>query len=95
MPKDNGGSLRSPASKQDTRPTPDQMYLAEMIDRRWDTTEITVAGIQRLNTRYGLNLVTSAMRSLHGFPPDGVLLHPYPYLEAICQRTEAERGVTA
>jgi hypothetical protein len=88
----NGGSLRSPiqTKAEDRRPTPDQLYLAEMIDRRWDTTEITIAGIQRLNTRYGVVLVTGAMRSLHGFPPPGELLHPYPYLETICKRTEEE-----
>ena len=73
-------------SLTDTRPTPDQMYLAEMIDRRWDTTAITVAGIQRLNTRYGVVRVTEAMREMHGFPPPGAVLKPYAYLQTICER---------
>ena len=73
-------------SLTDTRPTPDQMYLAEMIDRRWDTTAITVAGIQRLNSRYGVVRVTAAMREMHGFPPPGPVLRVYPYLETIIKR---------
>ena len=111
--KEQGGSLRSPASKmdqegaelvsklddvyteprkiQDTRPTYDQLYLAEMIDRRWDTTEITMAGIQRLNSRYGVQIVQQAMRELHGFPPSSTLVaRPYPYLETVCRRMQEE-----
>jgi hypothetical protein len=70
----------------DPRPTPDQMYLADKIDTAWDTTEITPAGIVRLNQRYGVEAVTAAMRSLHGFPPPSKVLKPYAYLEAICRR---------
>lgn len=71
---------------EDMRVTNDQLYLAEQIDRRWDTTEITIAGIQRLNSRYGVVRVTEAMREMHGFPPPGPVLRVYPYLETICRR---------
>jgi hypothetical protein len=70
----------------DTRPTFDQMYLAERIELLHDTNEITIAGIQRLNTRYGVAIVTQAMRTVRGFPPATKIEHPYPYVENIARK---------
>lgn len=88
MSQEQGGSLRSPASNEatDTRPTFDQLYLAERIELDANTAEITIAGIQRLNTRYGVGIVTQALRTVRGFPPETPVLHPYPYVENIARK---------
>jgi hypothetical protein len=84
---DGASKTEAPILKRDTRPTYDQCYLAGRIDERYGTNEVTIPGIQRLNTRYGVLVVQQAMRELHGFPPLVKVLKPYAYLEAmICGR---------
>lgn len=91
----NGGSLRSPSSKKDRRPTPDQMYLAAKLngDGMWvapdgsssaaDLHAITPAALQKWNNVYGVIRVTEALRVAWGFPPLDGIENPFAYVAAI------------
>jgi hypothetical protein len=63
----------------DTRPTHDQIYLAERINQDAAQGHLSVPAIQRLNNRYGPAAVTVALRMLRGFPPEK-LTSAYAYL---------------
>lgn len=80
----------SPTASFPTRPTPDQVYLAERIRDTWGPTKgnLTIPALQRLNDRWGVTVVTDAMRSLHGFPPEDAVKSPFAYVEAICKQGE-------
>ncbi len=75
------------AARPSTRPTPDQTYLAERICESWGVTRghLAHAAVQKLNQKYGVEAVTSALRSLRGFPPEEAVQSPYAYIEAICK----------
>jgi hypothetical protein len=72
-------------SKQDLRPTYDQLYLMDKINDAAEKPSLTIAAVQRLNTRYGVAVATSAMRMLRGFPPEAPLLSGYAYVEKLCR----------
>jgi uncharacterized PurR-regulated membrane protein YhhQ (DUF165 family) len=56
------------------------VYLASRLS---DTLSIRV--LQRLNTRYGVTVVTDAMRCLHGFPPEIAVRSTYAYIVGIIE----------
>jgi hypothetical protein len=78
---------KAKAPKAATRPTEDQVYLATKITETWGTAKgtITIAGLQKLNDRYGVSVVSDALRSLRGFPPEEAVQSPFAYVEAICK----------
>jgi hypothetical protein len=78
--------VKSAGKPASTRPTEDQTYLAGKLTEAWSVgpKHLGPAAIQRLNTRFGVQAVTSALRSLHGFPPEEAVKSPYAYLVAIC-----------
>lgn len=65
----------------------DQLYLAERISTVWGK-ELTPAALQKLNLMFGRVVVTTALRSLHGFPPT-VVRDPYAYLRTVCKAVSA------
>jgi len=76
-------------NRPDTRPTPDQTYLATKIAQAWDIKTLTPAAMQRLNTAHGVAAVTSAMRQVHGFPPEVAIRSAFAYIDSICKAQEA------
>lgn len=80
-------SENHPKKRPPSRPTEDQVYLAGRIIEAWGLkpTALGMPAIQKLNSRYGIEPVTSAMRELHGFPPDGGLLAPFAYIDTVCK----------
>lgn len=66
-----------------SRPTIDSIYLAERINERWDTHNLSPAAIQKLVNAYGDRAVEDALRALHGFPPEDAVRSPYAYLETM------------
>ena len=83
-PSEDGPLLPSVARIEDTRPTPDQLYLAEKISDLAPQGRITLAGLQRLNTLYGVSTVTDALRMTRGFPPSD-LRSAYGYVDKLCK----------
>jgi hypothetical protein len=88
--KGQGGSLRSPASKrQDRRPTPDELYLAQKLNGDAFDEEvtpghrITIPAIQKWNVLYGVERTTAALRTAWGFPPLLGIDNPFSYVAAI------------
>jgi hypothetical protein len=73
--------------KKDTRPTPDQMYLASRVSETAprSSARLSVRALQKLNTRYGVQAVTDALRCLRGFPPDVAVRSPYAYVVGIIE----------
>ena len=72
----------------DNRPTHDQIYLAEKVNDRYEGGSrglVTPAVLQRWNRRYGVVLVSDALRLLHGFPPGDQVRSPYAYLAHILE----------
>ena len=69
----------------ETRPTPDQMYLADRICQTAPQARLTPAALQKLNSEFGVRIVSDALRYVRGFPP-AELRSPYPYVRRICQR---------
>jgi hypothetical protein len=81
-------ALRTPGQESffasaQNRPTGDSMYLADRINARWNTDNLTPAAIQKLVTSYGVQLVEDKLRELHGFPPEEAIRSPYAYLETM------------
>ena len=78
-------------SKDDPRPTHDQIYLVEQIEALWQPRKgkLTIPGVVRLNQEFGVGAVTSALRQVHGFPPEEAIQSPYAYVSAILQAAEA------
>lgn len=68
-----------PTDGNPNQPSHDQIYLAERIG------DLSAGAIVKLNKAYGRLEVESAMRELHGFPPEERINSPFAYLEAICQ----------
>jgi hypothetical protein len=71
--------------KRDTRPTHDQLYLASVVSDLAPKGRISVRALQKLNTRYGVQAVTDALRCLRGFPPEVAVRSPYAYLVGIIE----------
>jgi hypothetical protein len=91
MRQEQGGSLRSPAPKQDRRPTADQLYLAQKLNGdRFDEGEaspvsyrITIPALQRWNIQYGIVKTTAALRTAWGFPPLEGIGNPFAYVDGV------------
>ena len=84
----SAGDIGKTGSKN--RPTHDQIYLAEKLNYYSDGGKrgfITPAAIQRWNMRYGVSLVSDALRQLHGFPPENEVISPYSYVAAILKNS--------
>jgi hypothetical protein len=62
----------------------DQIYLAEHIEQANGET-LSPAALQKLDSEYGTEAVTSALRRLHGFPPPEPIGSVYAYVESLCQ----------
>lgn len=76
------------------RPTDRQIYLAASIAGGWEAVgtkrgRITIAALQKLNTRYGVEVVSGALAELQGFPPAEAVRSAYAYVEAICKERAA------
>jgi hypothetical protein len=65
------------------KPTVDSIYLAQRIDERWDTHNLSPAALQKLVNAYGASALEDALRELHGFPPEEAIRSPYAYLETM------------
>lgn len=76
------------APKATTRPTDRQVYLAERITDAWGTKsgKLTLPALQRLNSRYGIDAVSSALGLLRQFDPSEAVRSPYAYVEEICKQ---------
>jgi hypothetical protein len=88
----NTAAKENPAEpKPNTRPTEDQTYLAQRITETWGATprNLGPAALQKLNTQFGVERVASALRLLHGFPPEQAVESPYAYVSAICEQEPA------
>lgn len=77
------------ASAAAPRPSEDHTYLANRINERWPGTagRLSAGALQRLANDYGLDALDSAIREMHGFPPDEVR-SPFAYLRQML----ADRG---
>lgn len=71
--------------RNDDRPTHDQLYLAGFFSVDAAQPRLGPAPLQRLNRRYGVGIVTEALRLMHGFPPEIAVRSQYAYLEGICR----------
>jgi hypothetical protein len=82
------GAAKSAATREkDERPTYDQIYLASRLNDVAPQGHLTIAGLQRLNTRYGVAAVVSAMRTLRGYTPEE-LHSAYAYLAAMLKEQQ-------
>lgn len=70
--------------KEDDRVDRDQLYLAERISAAWGKT-LSLSAVQRLNIMFGREIVITALRALHGFPPETKVRDPYAFVRAICE----------
>ena len=63
--------------------TDDQLYLMERINRDAEIklTDLTIAA---LNERYGIGVVTGALRYMRGFPPVDGIYSAKAYLKRMC-----------
>ena len=81
----------APTARKDRRPTPDQLYLASRLNGEAAFDEygekpkhrITPGAIQRWNLVFGVEAVSSAMRTAWGFPPLEGIENPYAYVLGI------------
>ena len=81
----------APTARKDTRPTPDQCFLAGRLNGRGlmpnstetKANEITIPAIQRWNVQYGVVHTTEALRVAWGFPPPSGISNPYAYVAGI------------
>jgi hypothetical protein len=64
----------------DRRPTHDQLYLADRLNENATESRLTPAAIQSLNIRFGVLVVTDALRYMRGFCSPAA---PFPYLVRI------------
>lgn len=78
---------KAKARAASSRPTEDQTYLAAKISDAWGLTNghLGPAAIQKLNTEYGIEKVSSSLRLLHGFPPEEAISSAYAYLVEMCR----------
>jgi hypothetical protein len=92
----NKAKAATPSKRQDRRPTPDQMYLAEKLngeaafdfDGEIDNAPnrahfITPAALQRWNLVFGIEATTGALRAAWGFPPLDGIANPFAYVVGI------------
>jgi hypothetical protein len=88
-------SRTGPRLEANPRPTHDQIYLLHSINERSvedPDRGLTPGNVYGWNRRYGVGLVTSVLRTLHGFPPLVAIKVPYRYVSAILAATEGEPG---
>jgi hypothetical protein len=86
----NKAKAATPSKRQDRRPTPDQMYLAEKLngeslfeDGEAASHAITPAALQRWNLVFGIEATTGALRAAWGFPPLDGIANPFAYVVGI------------
>jgi hypothetical protein len=80
-----GAANTAASTREDRRPTHDQLYLASRLSPE-DAGKLSPAAIQKLNNRYGPAAVTQALRLLRGFPPETEIRSLYAYLESVCKQ---------
>lgn len=80
-------TVREPKERPaaDFEPTDDQHYLSQRIVERWDAkpSSLSTSVLRRWNRTYGTEAVTSALRTVHGFPPSDGIDKPFAYLAAV------------
>lgn len=69
------------ADTNPNQPTHDQLYLGEKLD----DPSLTPGAIVKLNKAHGRARVESAMREMHGFPPEERVRSVFAYVDAICK----------
>lgn len=65
-----------------SRPNESQVYFAQRLN-------LTIPAVQKLNTKYGVEHVTEAMRQVHGSPPEGGVANVYAYVESVASFKKA------
>ena len=66
------------------RPSHDHVYLVSKINERWgEGGNLTMGAVQKFIGRYGYAETDSALRALHGFPPEEAVRSAYAYVDAI------------
>ena len=72
------------------RPTADEMYLLHKINERTEGRDLTPGNVYGWNRKYGVGVVTSVLRTLHGFPPETTITSPFAYVSKVLAATEGE-----
>jgi hypothetical protein len=84
-----GAAKNAAARRRGERPTHDQMYLARKLSRDPDNkVDLSPAAVQKLNTEFGAEAVSSAMRLMRGFPPPAPVRSVYAYLQGMLRESE-------
>ena len=67
------------------RPSHDHAYLVSKINERWGEKggNLSMGAVQKFISRYGFSETDSALRALHGFPPEEPVRSAYAYVDAI------------
>lgn len=72
------------ASAAVRQPSHDHVYLVSKINERWgEGGNLSMGAVQKFIGRYGYVETDSALRALHGFPPEDPVRSAYAYVDAI------------